>query len=578
MKAWLDFPHADGRWRFAFAAPSEWLEARSLEEVPALLAAADLAARAGRWVVGFVAYEAAPAFDPAFSVLPRQGPLPLATFAIFDRAEPFVACATGDAFRCGPWRIATDEAAASKAIETLRRQIAEGEFYQVNLTTRLRAEFSGDGAALFAALQSAQPHGFGLHLQHEDWEILSVSPELFFDWREDGVLTTRPMKGTAPRDSDAQLDAAAAASLRASQKERAENLMIVDLLRNDVSRIARLGSVRVPELFALDALPTAWQMSSTVQCTTRPGIGLSEVFRALFPCGSVTGAPKIAAMRAIAALETAPRGAYCGALGVIRPGGHATFSVGIRTVVIDRRQGMAECGIGSGIVFDSRAEAEYAEWLIKRRFLLRATASFQLIETLLLEEGRFALFERHLARLADSARHFGFLHDAAQVAAVLDGIAATHPHGAFRVRLLLDRHGKVRSEIFPLEPSPVWVPVVLANQPIVGEMEFLRHKTTERSAYAPFAPPAGVFDTLLWNACGEITEFTRGNVVVELDGERLTPPLSAGLLPGVLRAELIARGEIVERSVRLEDLSRVTKLWFINSVRGWVQVALIPRS
>lgn len=574
MRAWLDFPQADGRLQLAFAAPCGWHVAESPDEVLRVLDLAFAASRAGRWAIGFVTYEAAPAFDPAFSVLPAKGPLPLAAFALFDQAGPFVPRVVKGGFHCGPWHIATDEAAARAAIESLRRRIADGEFYQVNLTTRLTAECSGDGMAMFAALHSAQPQSFGLHLQHDDWEILSVSPELFFDWRADGTLTTRPMKGTAPRHADPRLDATAAAALRESEKERAENLMIVDLLRNDVSRIARLGSVRVPELFALDALPTAWQMSSTVQCTTQPGIGLSEVFRALFPCGSVTGAPKIAAMRAIAALETAPRGAYCGALGVIRPGGHATFSVGIRTVVIDRRRGMAECGVGSGIVCDSRAEAEYAEWLIKRRFLLRATASFELLETLALHDGQYVLRARHCARLAEAAEHFGFVHDKAEVAAALDALAASHPHGLWRVRLLLDRHGEVRSEIFPLEPCPAEVPIVLADQPIEGEAEFLHYKTTERAAYAPFAPPPGVFDTLLWNANGEITEFTRGNVVVELEGERVTPPLAAGLLPGVLRAELIARGEIVERSVRLEDLSRVTKLWFINSVRGWVQARL----
>lgn len=576
MRARLDFPDGKGgRLRLRFAAPQAVLIAKSSPDVPAVLDRAMAAARAGHWVVGFVAYEAAPAFDAALEVRPPAPFLPLAAFAVYAAAEQGAESATEAGFHCGPWRIATDPPAACAAIDTLRQRIADGEFYQVNLTTRLASDFSGSGSALFASLVAAQPAGYCLHLQDDDWEILSVSPELFFDWRPDGVLTTRPMKGTAPRHGEAARDAAAAAALRASEKERAENLMIVDLLRNDLSRIARLGSVRVPELFALDALPTVWQMSSTVACITRPEVGLAEVFAALFPCGSVTGAPKIAAMAAIAALETAPRGAYCGALGLIRPGGHATFNVGIRTVTLDRQASRAECGIGSGIVSDSQAEAEYAEWLAKRRFLLRATAGFALLETLALDDGAFVLLEGHLARLSASAEHFGFPCERARVLRHLEALAAAHPVGRWRVRLLLDRQGRLQSEAFPLAPTPQEATVVLASRPIVAEPEFLCHKTTERSAYAPFSPPPGVFDTLLWNARGEITEFTRGNVVVELDGERLTPPVAAGLLPGVLRAELLARGEIVTRHLRIADLARADALWFINSVRGWVRVKLI---
>jgi para-aminobenzoate synthetase/4-amino-4-deoxychorismate lyase len=626
VKAWVDFPQGDARLRLRFATPLARLVAYSLDEVAAVLDAAMQAAQAGRWVVGFVAYEAAPAFDAALEVRPPAGFLPLAAFAVHAAPEDGAEPATDEDFHCGLWHIATGEAAACGAIESLRRRIADGDFYQVNLTTRVVSNFSGRGERLFAALVAAQPAGYCLHLQDDAWEILSVSPELFFDWRPDGVLTTRPMKGTAPRHADPRADAAAAERLRRSEKDRAENLMIVDLMRNDLARIARLGTVCVPESFALDALPTAWQMSSTVQCVTRPEVGLAGVFGALFPCGSVTGAPKVAAMAAIAALEDAPRGAYCGAIGLIRPGGHATFNVGIRTVTIDRSAGQrkntaafapgrpkqtrlwptaqtgtsafgdalifersepsatpreggeggrAICGIGSGIVFDSEPAAEYAEWLVKRRFLLRATAGFELLETLALRHGDYVLLDRHLERLGASAEHFGFPCERERVEAVLGEVAAAHRSGDWRVRLLLDRQGEARAEAHPLAPTHEPAPVVLASQPIEGEAEFLLHKTTERTAYAPFGPPPGVFDTLLWNAQGEITEFTRGNVVLELDGERVTPSLDAGLLPGVLRAELLARGEIVERRVRIEDLSRAQALWFINSVRGWIRVRLI---
>jgi para-aminobenzoate synthetase/4-amino-4-deoxychorismate lyase len=629
VKARIDFPQADAdgqRLALAFAEPVATLTAHTLAEVPAVLDAAMAEAHASRWVVGWVAYEAAPAFDPALAVRPPAGPLPLAAFAVYVAPDTSAATDDGQDFRCGPWRMTTPQDQALAAIAELRRRIGAGDFYQVNLTTRLVADFAGDSAALFEALRATQPAGYCLHLRDAAWEILSVSPELFFDWRPDGTLSTRPMKGTAPRHADAGADTAAAAALQASAKERAENLMIVDLLRNDLARVAATGTVRVPRLFELDALPTAWQMSSTVQCATRPGVGLAEVFRALFPCGSVTGAPKVAAMAAIAALEPSPRGAYCGAIGLIRPGGHATFNVGIRTVTIDRRAmpgkdmaafaqgrpkqtrhapkaqtarstlgdtriserselsgtpreggegGRAICGVGSGIVFDSAPADEYAEWLIKRRFLLRASAGFELLETLALHDGQYILLERHRERLAHGAAHFGFVHDPAHAMEALDALAAAHPVGNWRVRLLCDRSGAAHAEAFALEPTPDEVAVVFASAPIEGDAEFLLHKTTRREAYAAFAPPPGVFDTLLWNARGELTEFTRGNLVLEIDGALVTPPLACGLLPGVLRAELLARGELVERLVRMDELPRAAGLWFINGVRGRVRARLI---
>ncbi len=573
MKAQIDFPQEDGtRLRQVFSRPVERLTAHRVDEVAAVIAAAEQRAQAGHWVVGFVAYEAAPAFDAALKVLPPEDFLPLAAFAVYGAADVAADAAAGGEFSCGPWRMTTPRARIDAGIGTIRRGISDGDYYQVNLTTRLRADFGGDGRALFAALRAAQPDAYCAHLDGDAWQLLSVSPELFFDWRPEGTLTTRPMKGTAPRHAAAAADAEAARALRASAKEQAENLMIVDLLRNDLARVAATGTVRVPRLFDVEALPSAWQMTSTVQAATRPEVGLTDVFRALFPCGSVTGAPKIAAMAAIAALEDAPRGAYCGAIGLIRPGGHASFSVGIRTVVIDGARGRAECGIGSGIVFDSAAAAEYAEWLIKRRFLLRATAAFALIETLRLEAGQYWLRSHHRQRLQASAEHFGFACDPARVDAALAALAAEPRPGAWRVRLLLDRHGAVHTECYALEAAPEQRRFAMAATPVNSGDEFLAHKTTQRVAYQRHAPPPDCFDTLLWNERGEITEFTRGNVVVELAGRRVTPPLACGLLPGVLRAELLARGDIHEQVVHLAELPQATGIWFINSVRGALQL------
>ncbi|MCW5621394.1 MAG: chorismate-binding protein [Burkholderiales bacterium] len=573
----LDFPEEDGaRLRLHAVQPDAQWQADAVAEVRAAIDRAQAEAQAGRWVVGFVAFEAAPAFDPALRTRPAHATLPLAAFYAFDAAQVAASAhVTRGVFECGPWRADDDAARAHAMVRAIQTQIAAGTFYQVNVATRLRAAFSGDAGALHAQLVQAQPQAYCARIATPAWEIHSVSPELFFDWR-DALLTTRPMKGTAPRFPDTDRDEAAKAWLAASDKDRAENVMIVDLLRNDLSRIARIGSVHTPRLFTLEALPTAWQMTSTVQCRTRAGIGLADVFAALFPCGSVTGAPKISAMQAITTLESSARGVYCGAVGVIRPGGHATFNVAIRTVCMDRVRSQAECGVGSGITIHSTAAGEHDEWMIKRRFLLRASAGFDLLETMRLEEGTIWLWPEHLERLRRAANHFGFALDEAALAALETRLRAAHPRGAWRVRLLCARDGSLRTEVAALDESPAQVTVQLAVAPVDSGEEFLRYKTTERRVYAAHQPPQGVFDTLLWNERGELTEFTRGNVVLELDGRHITPAAHCGLLPGAHRAALLRRGDIVEDVVRREDLARCERVWFINSVRGWLPARLQP--
>ncbi len=374
VQALIDFPQGSGRCHRAFFRPRQWLQADRLADVPRVIAAAHEQARAGAWVLGFVAYEAAPAFDAALVVGPADTRLPLAAFAVFAQPGEVPAARAPAALQAGAWAPLLARDAALEQIEMIRRAIAAGDVYQVNLTTRLRTRFTGTPAAYFDCLRRAQPDAYCLYLDGGPWQLLSVSPELFFDWTPDGAVTTRPMKGTAARHADPRADAAARQAMQASAKERAENLMIVDLLRSDLGRIAVPGSVHVPALFEAQALPTAWQMTSTVCCRSRAGVGLADVFGALFPCGSVTGAPKVAAMSAIRALEVHARGVYCGAVGVLRPGGHATFNVGIRTVLVDGRSGSAECGVGSGITWDSRGAAEWEEWQVKQRFLERAGA------------------------------------------------------------------------------------------------------------------------------------------------------------------------------------------------------------
>jgi para-aminobenzoate synthetase/4-amino-4-deoxychorismate lyase len=560
--------------RRRFANPVRVIVATRAEEVRPALREAERAAQRGLYAAGFVAYEAAPAFDPALAVR-GAGPLPLAWFGLFERPLPAPPDEAPGAFEVSAWLPSVERAAYDAAVERVRAAIGRGETYQANYTLRLRAQFRGDDLAFYEQLHAAQRAGYCAYLRLGRQRILSASPELFFQWR-DGQIVTRPMKGTARRGRWLEEDEARAAALLASEKERAENLMIVDLLRNDVGRVAAVGSVGVPQLFAAERYPTVWQLTSTVSARTRPGVTLENVFAALFPCGSVTGAPKVNTMRLLAALEDSPRGAYCGAIGLVEPGGAATFSVAIRTVQLDAATGAAEYGVGGGITWDSTPAAEYAEAQAKAALLTMRWPPFELLETMRLDAGRYDLLERHLARLAASARFFGYACDLGRIRAALEAHAREHGPAARRVRLLLADDGSARVEsaaLTPLPPGPLHV--AIASAPVFSDDRFLFHKTTRREVYEQRKADApDCFDVLLWNERGELTEFTIGNLVLELDGRRYTPPIDCGLLAGTMRAELLERGEVADRVLLRDDLRRATDVWLVNSVRGWVRVAL----
>ena len=585
ISARIDFSNPDDsaapRLRHAFGAPRAVLVAHAPHEVRAVLDAVQAAAEQGRWCIGYLRYEAAPAFDTALAVHPADGPL--AWFAVHDAPLPWPEDDNAAAARV-EWRDTCPRPAFDAAVAHIQQAIAAGELYQVNLTAPLLGGWAGEpeaGAApaLFAALQRAQPGGYAAFIDTGDEQLLSVSPELFFDWQSGSILA-RPMKGTAARGATPEADAAQADALRASPKERAENVMIVDLLRNDISRIAQPFSVRVPRLFHTEALPSVWQMTSDVQATTRAGTSLADVFGALFPCGSVTGAPKVRAMQMIRALEAGPRGVYCGAIGVVRPGEpgqgiRATFNVPIRTVIV-RGDGL-RCGIGSGITSSALPDAEWQEWRDKRKFLERASQSFDLLETLALENGQLRHAAAHLARMAGAAAHFGYLWNAAIVQRCLDALAQAHPQGLWRVRLLLNAQGQAHAETFAMDASPARVRLQLAASPLIdAQSEFVRFKTTRRAHYDAFTPTApGVFDTVLWNEQREITESTRGNLAMLMDDRWVTPPLACGLLPGIGRALALQAGRLVEAVVRVDDVPRVRGWAFLNSLRGWIGAELV---
>ena len=593
MEAFVELPWspAGESVSLAFGAPTEVVTATSLAQVRPALHRIAAAAAAGRYAVGFVSYEAATAFDPAMRARGGSG-VPLVWFGLHDAPAP-----TGRepaAYACSGWEPGSDEGGYAAQIDAVREAIARGDTYQVNHTMRLRARFAGDPLGAWADLRRGQRSGWFGYIDTGRHVVASVSPELFFTW--DGrEVVTRPMKGTRGRSRDAGRDAALAADLVGSSKDRAENLMIVDLLRNDIARICEPDSVRVPSLFDVEAYPTVWQLTSTVTGHTAAGVGLVDVFGALFPCGSITGAPKIRTMELIAELEDRPRGVYCGAVGLVFPGGAAAFNVAIRTLVVDRVDGRARYDVGGGVVWDSDGRDEYAEALAKAAVLEMTQRDFAVYETVRVDAGGVLLEQRHLDRLAASAAWFGRPFDRARAQAILRGcwptpsgdptmavpIAATF---GTRARLLLGLTGDLRVETAPLtqpfsqrDTDPPARPVALARAPVWSGDPWLRHKTTRRAAYHRARadhPEPVVFDVLLHNERGELTESTIGNVVVELDGRLVTPPASAGLLPGTLRADLVERGVIGEEVVLVTDLARAQRLWVINGVRGWVPVEL----
>jgi len=566
-----------------FREPCLILTAHRLAEVlPALHQAERLVERNGWYAAGFVSYEAAPAFDSALTTRSLDDDFPLLWLALYPVPAKLDALAPPAApSRLGVWTPSIRREDYIDSIARIKEHIASGRTYQVNYTLRLRTAFSGDAYALFYDLVGAQVSGYSAFVDTGRYAVCSASPELFFE-RDGDLISCRPMKGTIKRGRTLAEDQAQARSLAGSEKDRAENVMIVDMVRNDLGRIAELGSVEVPSLFTEERYPTLWQLTSTV--TARSRVSFTDLIAALFPCASITGAPKISTMRIIADLETAPRRIYTGAIGFLSPGRKAQFNVAIRTALVDRQLGLAEYGVGGGIVWDSTPHGEYEEALLKARVLIERRPDFSLLETLLWthSDGIF-LPDRHARRMADSATYFGISTTREQIEAHLGRLAAdlaASPSSALgyaqRIRLLLAHAGALSHETSPLEaPSTKPLRVSLAAQPVNTSDVFLFHKTTHRAVYESARQPhPECDDVLLWNERGELTEFTLGNLVLELDGEQITPPVECGLLPGTFREWLLERGEVRERLITRDDLSRCGRIYRVNSVKRWETVIL----
>lgn len=584
------FDDAEAGRSFALTDPLEEIASTEFSGVRGALERASAASTSGMWVAGYVTYEAAPAFDDALTVnAPTGGPL--VWFGVFgDRVDvepPTINPSAARGYSVSRWIPAWDAGRYATAFGEIQQHIAQGDTYQVNLTFPMNAAFSGPAEQMYSDLLAAQLPRYAAHVWHGNTHILSVSPERFFAVAN-GRITTRPMKGTAPRGRWIEEDELQRRSLLESEKDRAENLMIVDLLRNDLGRIAEFGSVCVDELFTIEKYQTVWQMTSEISATLQDSVDLRDVFSALFPCGSVTGAPKARSMNIIADLEEEARGPYCGAVGFIPPGNGldgASFNVAIRTAVLDESEGVARYGVGGAVTWDSDVDAEYEEALTKARVLAGRPADVQLIETIRWDDGYFMLDE-HLARLSGSAKYWAMPCDIDSLCSMLSDLEEDM-NGATKVRLLASGNGTVAfslsaaPERFPLGPGPAdqRIRVSIDRIPLDTSDPRRFHKVADRKPFDErLKRNPGVDDVLCVNEQGNITESTIANAVFLIDGVWRTPPITDGLLGGILRERLIFEGTVKEQSVSIPEALGAEAVALVSSVRGWRPAVLDDRA
>jgi len=582
----LDNSSGRGAPSLLFTEPRKIISASVPEDVPAALAELEAAAAMGLHAAGFFAYELGYVLEPKIAaLLPEGRNVPLIWFGLYgaprEMSEHEVDHWLSTHTRSGSYQFTSVTTAWNQAeyearFSAVQEKIRAGDIYQLNLTFKARFRLEGSPLTFYRDMRQRQRVAYAGIVDTGEVTVLSASPELFIE--QDGrVISTRPMKGTAPRAGTPEADAEVRRVLSTDVKQRAENLMIVDLMRNDLGRIADVGSVGVTDLFTVETFRTLHQMTSGVRATLKDGVGLADLIRAIFPPGSVIGAPKIRAMELIRDYETEPRGVYCGAIGHISPKGRALFNVAIRTPVVFR-DGRGEMGIGSGVVYDSVGAREYEECLLKMKFLTDPPKRFELIETLLHEPDKgYWLLEGHLKRLKASAAYFEYAYDQAEARAVLARAVDGHESERLRVRLLLAEDGKFTVTVTqqPAQAPGAVMRYAISQTRVESANPFLFHKTTRRELYdrewQHYAETAKADEVLYLNERGELTEGSRTNIFVERNGKLLTPPLAAGLLPGVLRSDLLGSGKAIEATLTLDDLAGADAVYVGNSVRGLVR-------
>ena len=571
------------RHSYLFLNPTRRILANRLDEIPKLFRELEIALDQGLWVAGYLSYECGYHFEPVSDVVPKT----LAWFgayeqvkifdhfrAVQDRDQASDPDESASAARCEPLAasIALEISKESyvAAIARIKEQLAAGNTYQVNFTDRLAFNSPLSAAAVFSALSAQQHVAYSAFLNIEGQSIVSLSPELFFETRGDRIVT-RPMKGTMPRGLDLADDERMANLLRNDEKNRSEHVMIVDLLRNDLGRICRSGSVEVKDPFSVERYDTLHQMTSTVVGNLRPGMTFYDIFRGLFPSGSITGAPKHRTMQIIHQLERQCRGVYTGAIGFIGPNRSSAFNVAIRTLVM--QDGGVTMGVGGGIVADSKPEDEYRECLLKASFLTRRIEPFELIETMLWN-GEFRLLNLHLDRMESSALYFGFPFDRARIASTLyDLCKSSFDSGSrHRIRLTLAASGRVATEVSDCPHESSEISIWLTDERISSSDPFRRHKTTLRDPFDRLYKKArehGFDEVIFANENGDITEGAISNIFIETRGKLLTPPVMSGLLPGILRRHILETREGSQEAVlKVNDLKSADGIYLCSSLRG----------
>ncbi len=559
-----------------FENPVKLLHVDETDEITSVLEQLDTNIEAGKYIAGFFSYEASSGMHASLPCKDLKS-FPKLYFGVFDDYRKVETLQEKpEEYQIGLWQASQKQDYYDKNIQKIKSYIAAGDTYQVNYTMPLSANFSGSARSLFCDLVKNQQAAYAAYVEFGDYSICSVSPELFFKLNGE-ELFCKPMKGTAPRGKTLIDDLSKQEYLRQSEKERAENLMIVDMVRNDMGKICESGSVEVTNLYNTERYPTLWQMTSDVKGLTTATF--SEIVKALFPCASITGAPKTSTMKIIKELERTPRNIYTGSIGYFGPGRKAQFNVAIRTVLIDKQKEQAEFGVGGGIVWDSVDKNEYEECRIKAKVLTQKSIDFQLLETMLWEKEKgFFLLDYHLKRICASAEYFLFSYKKNNISEDLNQIIFDNKNN-FKVRLLLSKEGKINIEKILLNNNLKNVlKVGFAKEAVNKEDIFLYHKTTRRNVYNKAIAQAKkerLDDILLWNEKGELTESTISNLVVKKNGKYLTPPIECGLLNGSFRQFLIDKGKIEEEVILKKDLHNFNEIYLINSVRKWQKVGLV---
>ena len=556
--------------RYTFTQPIKELKTRNVAEVAALLAQVESYQEQGYYVVGYVSYEAAPAFEEKLAVHPA--PLLgeyLLYFTVHDSVEKSSIPLTYDEVDMpSNWQEVTSKKEYEKAIAQIHHHLRQGDTYQVNYTVQLKQDISANPFAIYNRMVVEQEAGYNAYVEHDEMAVISMSPELFFE-QNDRELITRPMKGTTKRGLTDQEDLDQAAWLEEDPKNRSENMMIVDLLRNDMNRLSEVGSEHVERLCQVEQYSTVWQMTSTIKSQVRSDVDLVEIFRSLFPCGSITGAPKIATMEIIKNLEPQARGVYCGTIGILLPNGRRIFNVAIRTIQLHK--GQAIYGVGGGITWDSTWESEYREVHQKAAVLYRKQVPFQLITTGKISQNHLLFKEEHIERLRKASRYFAYPFNPEYLRQRIDAECQTcHEEKDYRLKISISKSGDIdfcRQELIPL--SPAFCQAQLCLQETSLQTPFTYFKTT----YRPHLT-IGKQEKIYHNEKGELLETSIGNLVLQIAGKLYTPPINLGILPGIYRQHLLEIGQVEEKVLTLEELAQAEAIYGCNAVRSLYKLSL----